>query len=72
MCRSPDRLPDRRYYRDAQQPAPTPEPEEPAPAQAERKALDPDQLLREAEEEAGNLDEVRAPRAGSRHRVLGF
>lgn len=52
-----------RYYRDAQQALPSLKYEEPAAAaQAERKALDPEQLLQEAEEEAGNIDEVHAPR----------
>ena len=50
-----------RYYRDAKQEPPKLDAEEAAVEPVdERKPLDPEQLLREAEEVAGNLDEVRA------------
>ena len=50
---------DRRYYRDQKQAPPKLEAEEVAEPAEERKPLDPEQLLREAEEKAGSLDEVR-------------
>ena len=49
----------RRYYRDAKQEPPKLETEEAAEPADERKPIDPEQLLREAEEVAGNLDEVQ-------------
>lgn len=49
-----------RYYRDAKQPAPAPEQaaKEAVPEKAPRVRLDPEALLREAEEGVENLDEV--------------
>ena len=49
---------DGRYYRDQKQAPPKLEAEEVAEPVEERKPLDPEQLLREAEEQAGSLDEV--------------
>jgi hypothetical protein len=50
---------DGRYYRDQKQAPPKLEAEEVAEPAEERKPLDPEQLLREAEEQAGSLDDVR-------------
>ena len=59
----------RSYYRDQKQAPPKLEAEEEAQPAEERKPLDPEQLLREAEEQAGSLDDVRPalPKSATMH-----